>query len=57
MRILNLFVSILNNYTFEELHLLALSRKEVDIKGALCSVLVNISLSNSYVEEDIQAYI
>jgi hypothetical protein len=57
VRILNLLVSILDDHTFEKLQLLALSRKEVDIERTLLGVSVDISLSNSHMEEDIRVYI
>jgi len=56
-RILNLLVSILDDYAFEKLQLLVMSRKEVDIERALLGVSVDISLSNPHVDEDIRVYI
>ena len=56
-RILNLLVSVLDDHACQKLQLLAMSRKELDIERVLLGVSVNISLSNSHVDEDIRVYI
>lgn len=56
-RILNLLLGILDDQTFDKLQVLATSRKELDIERALLISSVDISMSNSYVDEDIRVYI
>lgn len=43
--------------SFDKLVLLAASRKEIDIEISLKPISTNMSLSNPYVDEDIQIYI
>ncbi len=56
-RILDLLVGVLNDHAFEKLQVLATSREELDIERTLLNISIDISLSNSYVDEDIRVYI
>jgi hypothetical protein len=56
-KITKLLLKIKEDERFERLQILATSRKEVDIERILLKRTTNISLSNSYVDDDIELYI
>lgn len=50
-------INQLAEVSFEKLGLLVTSRKHIDIEISLTPISTSISLSNPYVDEDIQIYI
>jgi len=55
--ILKLLVRIAKDEKFQRILLLATSRKELEIERMLSNVTTDMSLSNSYVDEDIKSFI
>jgi hypothetical protein len=56
-KLTKLLLKIREDERFERLQILATSRKEVGIERILLKRTTNISLSNSYVDDDIELYI
>ncbi|KAN0112593.1 hypothetical protein V8E51_005544 [Hyaloscypha variabilis] len=56
-QILALLRTIITNPHLRHIHLLATSRKELDIERELSPIAVGLSLSNPYVDEDIRTYV
>jgi len=56
-QILGLLRTMIANPVLGHIHLLATSRKEIDIERALLPLFVGLSLSNPYVDEDIRTYV
>lgn len=55
--LLDVLVEIARDDIFEKLRLLVMSRKEVDIEASLEGICKDISLSNEWVDKDIQLHI
>lgn len=56
-RILTLLLRVVGDQYLDCIQILAMSRKELDIKRALFPIATDISLSNPYVDEDIYIYV
>jgi Cdc6-like AAA superfamily ATPase len=56
-QILAFLRTVITNPHLKHIHLLATSRKELDIDRALSPISVSLSLSNPYVDEDIRTYV
>jgi hypothetical protein len=56
-KIMTLLLKISEDERFERLQILATSRREVDIERILLTKTTNLSLSNRYVDDDIELYI
>jgi hypothetical protein len=55
--LLQTLVKISTDQIFKKIRLMAFSRKEIDIERTFENVATGISLSNTWVEEDIRLYI
>jgi hypothetical protein len=55
--ILAMLCRIVQDEAFSRIQLLATSRKELDIESSLLPITTDLSLSNTYVENDIRTYV